>query len=85
MTDSSGTYNILVQGDQEDRLCHAVLVSSPVADCKSADPGRNRAEVVLTRNNGAISDLHFANSMGFVKDQALPGCAELVKQLLESE
>ncbi|PNT27899.1 hypothetical protein POPTR_007G090100v4 [Populus trichocarpa] len=85
VTDSTGTYKIKVEGDQADRLCHVVLVDSPLADCKTVDTARNGAEVILTRSNGAISDLHYANSLGFVKDKALPGCAELVKQLLESD
>jgi hypothetical protein len=85
VTDSTGAYKIKVVGDQADRICHVVLVDSPVADCKTVHPVRNRAEVILTRSNGAISDLHYANSLGFVKDEALPGCAELVKKLLESD
>uniref|UniRef100_A0A6N2LXH6 Pollen-specific protein C13 n=1 Tax=Salix viminalis TaxID=40686 RepID=A0A6N2LXH6_SALVM len=85
VTDSNGAYKIKVVGDQADRICQVVLVDSPLADCKSVDPVRNRAEIILTRSNGAISDLHYANSLGFVKDKALPGCAELVKKLLESD
>ncbi|KAJ4837059.1 hypothetical protein Tsubulata_038324 [Turnera subulata] len=83
VTDGSGTYHIVVEGDQEDRICHTVLVSSPLHDCKVADPGRNRAQVILTRSNGAVSDLHFANAMGFFKDKALPGCDKLLKELLQ--
>ena len=85
VTDSTGAYKIKVMGDQADRICHVVLVDSPLADCKNVDPVRNRAEIILTRSNGAISDLHYANSLGFVKDKALPGCAELVKKILESD
>ncbi|GAV80481.1 Pollen_Ole_e_I domain-containing protein [Cephalotus follicularis] len=78
-TDSSGTYEIVVEDDHGDEICNAVLVSSPISDCKSADGGRSQATVILTRSNGAISDLHYANSMGYMKDQPLPGCAELLK------
>ncbi|GMY11319.1 protein DOWNSTREAM OF FLC-like [Fagus crenata] len=85
VTDSTGTYNILVEDDHQDQICSSVLVSSPVADCKSADPGRSCASLVLTRNNGVINDKQFANAMGFLKDQPLSGCSELLKQYLESD
>ncbi|XP_050379896.1 protein DOWNSTREAM OF FLC-like [Argentina anserina] len=82
MTDETGTYNILVEDDHEDQICEAVLVDSPISDCKSADPGRSRANVVLTRFNGVVKTRRFANNMGFLKDQELPGCAQLLKQYL---
>ena len=85
VTDSTGTYNILVEDDHQDQICSSVLVSSPVADCKSADPGRSCASLVLTRNNGVINDKQYANAMGFLKDQPLSGCSELLKQYLESD
>ncbi|KDP46869.1 hypothetical protein JCGZ_24078 [Jatropha curcas] len=84
-TDSTGTYRIKVKDDHQDQFCYAVLVSSPQANCKTADPGRSRAEVILTRSNGAVSDLHFANSMGYFRYQPMSGCAELVKELLHSD
>ncbi|KAJ6397961.1 hypothetical protein OIU77_018884 [Salix suchowensis] len=56
VTDSNGAYKIKVVGDQADRICHVVLVDSPLADCKKCRP-----------------------------NEALPGCAELVKKLLESD
>ena len=82
VTDETGTYNILVEDDHEDQICETVLVDSPVSDCKSADPGRSRANVVLTRFNGVVKTRRFANNMGFFKDQALSGCPELLKQYL---
>ncbi|KAL6227789.1 hypothetical protein ACLB2K_001745 [Fragaria x ananassa] len=82
VTDQTGTYNILVEDDHEDQICESVLVSSPISDCKSADPGRSRANVVLTRFNGVVKTKRFANNMGFFKDQALPECTELLKQYL---
>ncbi|KAF8405985.1 hypothetical protein HHK36_008065 [Tetracentron sinense] len=82
-TDSTGTYKILVADDHEDQLCDAVLVSSPQGDCASVDPGRDRARVILTRSNGIASNNRFANSMGFMKDQALSGCTQLLKQYQE--
>ncbi|XP_030973468.1 protein DOWNSTREAM OF FLC-like [Quercus lobata] len=80
VTDSTGTYNISVENDHQDEICESVLVSSPVADCKSADPGRSRATLVLTRYNGVINENLSANAMGFLKDQPLAGCTELLQQ-----
>ena len=84
-TDWRGSYDIVVEGDHADDICSAVLVSSPWAYCKTPDPGRSRSEIILTRSNGAISDHHFANAMGFLRDEELPGCTELVSKLLYSE
>ncbi|KAF8404556.1 hypothetical protein HHK36_009443 [Tetracentron sinense] len=85
VTDSTGKYKILVADDHEDQLCDAVLVSSPQGDCATVDPGRDRAAVILTRYNGIISDNRFANSMGFLKDQPLSECTQLLKQYQEEE
>lgn len=82
VTDSTGTYNIHVDGDHEDQICYAKLIGSPLANCKTADPGRARSQVILTRSNGAISYLHFANALGFLKDQPLAFCPELLKKYL---
>ncbi|GMY17249.1 protein DOWNSTREAM OF FLC-like [Fagus crenata] len=82
-TDSTGTYNIEVTEDHEDQLCDALLVSSPQHDCATASPGRDRARVILTGLNGIASQKRFANSMGFMKDKALSGCAEILKQYQE--
>lgn len=84
-TDSTGTYKIMVTEDHGDQLCDAVLVSSPQLDCASADPGRDRAAVVLTRYNGIVSDDRYANSMGFLKDQPMSGCTQLLQQYQELE
>lgn len=84
-TNSDGTYEILVEDDHEDQICQSLLVSSSIADCKSADPGRDRATVVLTRYNGCLNDQRFANAMGFLKDQPLSGCTQLLKQYLPTD
>ncbi|KAK9272831.1 hypothetical protein L1049_003209 [Liquidambar formosana] len=85
VTDSTGTYSIRVDDDHQDQLCDSVLVSSPQADCASADPGRDRARVILTRYNGLLTDNRFANAMGFLKDQPLSGCTELLKQYQDDD
>ncbi|WCJ31842.1 Pollen allergen Phl p 11 [Euphorbia peplus] len=84
-TDKTGTFIIKVEEDHQDEICYASLVRSPWSYCKNADPGRSQSQVILTRDNGAISDLHFANSLGFFIDHKLDGCDELVNQLLYSD
>ncbi|CAN1224866.1 Protein DOWNSTREAM OF FLC [Linum perenne] len=81
-TDKDGAYEITVEDDHGDQICETVLVSSPWGYCKVPDPGRSHSQVIVTRSNGAISNLHFANAMGFLKDQAEDGCTELVRHLL---
>ncbi|CAL1399831.1 unnamed protein product [Linum trigynum] len=85
VTDKHGRYEMTVQDDHEDQLCRTVLVSSPWGYCKVPDEGRRRSEVILTRSNGAVSNLHFANAMGFVKEEAEEGCKELVHHLLYAD
>ncbi|KAE8701126.1 Detected protein of unknown function [Hibiscus syriacus] len=46
---------------------------------------RNKATVILTRSNGALSNIHFANAMGFLRDTAAAGCAELLRSLLQDD
>lgn len=82
-TDSTGTYNILVNEDHTDQLCNTKLISSPQTDCNEAAPGRDEARVILTRNNGIASDKRFANSLGYMKNEAESGCTEILKQYQE--
>ncbi|XWS41538.1 hypothetical protein CRYUN_Cryun17cG0090300 [Craigia yunnanensis] len=85
VTDSTGTYNSLVEDEHQDQLCYATLVSSPIPSCRIADNRRNKATVILTRSNGAIANLHHANAMGFLQDKAAAGCQELLKKLLQDD
>ncbi|XVF17209.1 hypothetical protein REPUB_Repub10bG0099600 [Reevesia pubescens] len=85
VTDSTGTYNILVEDDHLEQICYATLVSSPIPSCRVADPGRNKATVILTRNNGVIANRHHANAMGFLQDKEAAGCKELLKKLLQDD
>lgn len=78
-TDSTGTYHIEVENDHMDHLCQTLLVSSPLAWCNTPDPGRNRSSIILTHyKNGIINHLHYANAMGYLKDEPLHGCQELL-------
>ncbi|KAI8014076.1 Pollen-specific protein C13 [Camellia lanceoleosa] len=79
-TDSTGKYKIMIKEDHGNQLCDAMLVSSPQRDCATADPGRDRARVILTRNNGIASNNRFANAMGFMRDQRMSGCKQLLQQ-----
>ncbi|KAL9995721.1 putative pollen allergen Ole e 1 family [Helianthus debilis subsp. tardiflorus] len=69
----------------DNEACDVALVSSPPGDCKTADPGRDRARVVLTRYNGIVSDSRFANAMGFMKYEVMSGCTTHLQSLMEEE
>ncbi|EEF48468.1 pollen-specific protein C13 [Ricinus communis] len=84
-TDSTGTYRIHVDEDHQDQLCDAMLVSSPQHDCMKPSSGRDRARVILTNNNGIVSNKRYANSIGFMKEDAMSGCFELLRQYQEYE
>lgn len=83
VTDSTGTYNIMVEHDHHDHICRCLLVSSPLEWCNTPDPGRDRSSIVLTHNNnGVVNHLHYANAMGYLKDKPLPQCQALLKYYL---
>ncbi|KAK9757539.1 hypothetical protein RND81_01G169100 [Saponaria officinalis] len=80
VTDATGTYKIYVDKDQNKNVCDTILVSSPHRKCKFADPGRDRSRVILTSNNGIVSNDRFANNLGFWVDQPMGFCAKLMQQ-----
>lgn len=80
ITDETGTYTMHVKDDQRDRVCDTILVSSPHKTCASPDSGRDRSRVVLTSNNGMVSSERIANNMGFMMDQPMAFCSQLLKQ-----
>ncbi|GAB4861193.1 hypothetical protein Ancab_036352 [Ancistrocladus abbreviatus] len=80
ITDKTGRFKIYIKEDQGERVCDAVLVSSPQKNCQFADPGRDRSRVILTSYNGMMSKRRFANALGFVKDQPLANCAQVLQQ-----
>lgn len=82
VTGRRGRYRVAVTGDRQDQQCLVELVQSPMPGCDVADPGRSTATVILTRTNGAASTRHFANAMGFFRDQPHRGCAALRKRYL---
>lgn len=82
VTGRGGIYKVAVKGDRQDQQCIAELVHSPLRKCQVADPGRSTATVILTRSNGAASTRHYANAMGFFRDEPLRGCAALRRYYL---
>ncbi|KAG0450711.1 hypothetical protein HPP92_000656 [Vanilla planifolia] len=80
VTGANGFYHVEVVDDHEEEICEAVLVESPVADCKEIPDGRHRAQVVLAANTGITSNVRFANSLGFLRDEALPYCEKLLRE-----
>ncbi|XP_075501575.1 olee1-like protein [Primulina tabacum] len=85
VTDSSGNYNMLVESDRGDDYCDAVLVKSSDPECSEPNKGRDRARVILTRNNGMSSNTRFANPMGFLKRTPLASCSKILKKYEEAE
>uniref|UniRef100_A0A803ME28 Uncharacterized protein n=1 Tax=Chenopodium quinoa TaxID=63459 RepID=A0A803ME28_CHEQI len=79
-TDASGSYKIFVANDQKDNVCDTMLVSSPHANCKLADPGRDRSRVSLTSNSGEVSNERFANNLGFTVEEPMSFCSQLMQQ-----
>lgn len=82
-TDSTGTYNIPVSEYHQDEFCDAMLVSSPHPTCRTPSEGRDKARVILTRYNGIATDERFANSMGFMMEQPMAGCSQILQQYQE--
>ncbi|XP_009760524.1 pollen-specific protein C13 [Nicotiana tabacum] len=80
VTNSQGEYNILVDRDCGDDVCDVVLVESSDKRCGKPNGGRDRARVILTRNNGMISDVRYANNMGFLSDEPLSACTRILQQ-----
>lgn len=76
-TDSTGTYNIPVSEDHLDEFCDAMLVSSPHPTCRTPSEGRDKAHVIHARYNG------IANNMGFMMEQPMAGCSQILQQYQE--
>ncbi|GMN43557.1 hypothetical protein TIFTF001_012767 [Ficus carica] len=84
ITDETGTYKIVVDGDHEEELCEVQLLKSSIPDCSeiSKDPfNKLNARVSLTSNNGMSSPVRQANPLGFLKKTSLAECPEVLKEL----
>ncbi|KAL5163985.1 Protein DOWNSTREAM OF FLC [Glycine soja] len=84
VTDSTGTYHIEVENDHRDNICECLLVKSPIKWCSTPDSGRDKSSIVLTHyQNGIVNHLHYANAMGYLRDEPLPAeCHKLLKYYL---
>ncbi|XP_059298705.1 protein DOWNSTREAM OF FLC-like [Lycium ferocissimum] len=80
VTNSKGEYNILVNSDRGDDVCDVILVKSSDPMCAKPNAGRDRSRLILTRNNGMISNTRFANAMGFLRDEPLSSCTQILQQ-----
>ena len=81
VTNESGKYRIPVEGDHEDEICEISVINSPREDCNEFMEAWKKARVVLTKKDGLCEALRFANNLGFLKKEALPGCAEVLKEM----
>ncbi|URE16798.1 Pollen-specific protein [Musa troglodytarum] len=80
VTNTMGTYQISVSDDHQEESCAVMLVSSPRSDCSEISDGRNLAPVVLTHNVGITTGVRYANSLGFLKDEPLASCGQMLMQ-----
>ncbi|XP_022734577.1 anther-specific protein LAT52-like [Durio zibethinus] len=81
VTDESGKYSIQAKGDHEEEICEVRVTKSPRADCNEFMESWNKARVVLTKKDGILDPRRFANGLGFLKKEAVPGCAEVLKEM----
>lgn len=83
-TDEQGRYNIPVEGDHEEEVCEVILVKSPNDDCNEISNelhAKLSARISLTNNNGIAGPHRIPNPLGFMKKEADPQCAEVLKEL----
>ena len=80
VTDATGTYSLQMEDDHQEEICEVVLVNSPMADCSEVVKCRDRAIVVLTRDNGVNSKVRYANALGYFKDEPLPVCGQILRE-----
>ncbi|PKA59239.1 Pollen-specific protein C13 [Apostasia shenzhenica] len=79
VTTAGGFFRVAIPNDHEEEICYVKLVKSSRADCVEIVPNRDQARILLTENSGQTNNVRYANALGFLKDEALPGCAELLK------
>ncbi|KAK8579281.1 hypothetical protein V6N13_142494 [Hibiscus sabdariffa] len=81
VTDETGAYKIEVEGDHEDEICEVSLVKSPRNDCNDPTEAWRKSRVVLSSEDGVNGPQRFANNLGFMKKEPLPGCTQVLKEL----
>ncbi|OMO93010.1 Pollen Ole e 1 allergen/extensin [Corchorus capsularis] len=83
-TDSTGTYELKVEGDHEEEVCEVALVKSSDPDCAEIDHENflgKSARISLTKDSGISSDIRLANPLGFMVKERLPECTEVLREL----
>ncbi|XP_065019246.1 pollen-specific protein C13-like [Musa acuminata AAA Group] len=80
VTDNTGTYHIEVEDSHEEEICEVSLLQSPQPGCTEVAQSRNRARILVTGRSGLASDIRYANSLGFLKDEPLQQCGLLLQQ-----
>ncbi|XP_042492697.1 anther-specific protein LAT52-like [Macadamia integrifolia] len=78
--DESGSYRLIGKGEHAEDICEVTALNSTVPDCDERAPGRDHARIVLTDNNGIVSNTRYANSLGFLKKEPLEICPEVLQK-----
>jgi hypothetical protein len=81
VTDKKGVYSLRVEGDHEEEICEVKAIKSTRSDCNDPMAGYEKARITLTNKNGLSSDARYANSLGFMKKEALPNCIDVLNEL----
>ncbi|KAF5205328.1 Pollen allergen ole e 1 family [Thalictrum thalictroides] len=77
--DEHGKYVFEVDGDHEDEICEVRLEKNNDPDCTQIIPGLDRARILISDNSGIASNVRYANPLGFIKSEALPECAQILR------
>ncbi|KAF5735011.1 putative Anther-specific protein LAT52 precursor [Tripterygium wilfordii] len=81
LTDSNGIYHIPVEGDHEEEICEVKLLKSSRDDCSERATRRLTGRVLITKNVGVATPIRYANSLGFMKKEPLPGCTQELQRM----
>jgi hypothetical protein len=81
VTNKNGIYRLPVEGDHEEEICEVKTIKSTRSDCNDPMAGYEKARITLTNKNGLSSDARYANSLGFMKKEALPNCIDVLNEL----
>ncbi|KAJ9690686.1 hypothetical protein PVL29_013047 [Vitis rotundifolia] len=83
-TDETGSYKLPVDGEHEEEVCEVQLVKSSKPECSEISQGvfaRRSARISLASNSGMPSAGRLANPLGFLRQDSLPECPEVLKEL----
>ncbi|XP_034698616.1 olee1-like protein [Vitis riparia] len=83
-TDETGSYRLPVEGEHEEEVCEVQLIKSSKPECSEISRGmfaRRSARISLASNNGMASSDRLANPLGFLRQESLSECPEVLKEL----